>query len=597
MSRVLSILFIFVGLVAVAAPAEARRVALVIGNSDYQTLSKLGNPTPDAKAVAALLKKHGFEVYEYYDLPRADLLDALEEFKSAADDATVALAYYAGHGMEVGGKNVIAPTDMEIDCEDQEAKRSVEADKLFEALGDAPQQIVLLDACRNNPFPQCPKRSATSGNGFRGFSRITAPDRSLLIANATLEGALAADGPPGNHSPFAAALLARFEASPNMFMRDLLDQTASDVQLASGGSQIPEIITRGGAPKVCLSEDGCGGGISVTSEVSSDDEATVAEVRALLSQLGYGVSARGGNDEALAGAIRKFHASTGLTADGRITATLVAVLRASTQVASLPPKDGGEVVVQGPKEIEIGSTFKDCENCPEMVAVTGGGFAMGAGPDDGDATAAEKPQHEVQIGHPFAVSKLEITFDEWDACALEGGCKGYMPEDGGWGRGKRPAIYVSWDDAKSYVEWLRAKTGKAYRLLTEAEWEYAARAGTTTAYATGETITTAQADFDDSSARGEYEGKTVDAGSYPANPYGLHDMHGNVWEWVEDCWNKTHAGAPADGSARGGDCARRVLKGGAWYFEKEFLRAAARLSYPKASRLNVVGFRVARTLE
>jgi formylglycine-generating enzyme required for sulfatase activity len=261
----------------------------------------------------------------------------------------------------------------------------------------------------------------------------------------------------------------------------------------------------------------------------------------------------------------------------------------------------GEVVPTTPTEHAIGETFRDCtENCPDMIAVQAGSFMMGAAATEQGRSPAEQPQHRVQIGHAFAVSKYEITFDDWDACALEGGCNGYMPKDGGWGRGKRPVIFVSWDDAKAYVDWLRQKTGKSYRLLTEAEWEYAARAGTTTPYATGATITTAQADFDASASggkQGAYAGKTVDVGSFPPNPYGLFDMAGNVWEWVEDCWNPTEAGAPSDGSVRAGDCARRVLKGGAWYFEATYLRAAARTSYPKTSRLNVAGFRVARTLE
>jgi formylglycine-generating enzyme required for sulfatase activity len=585
------------------APAEARRVALVVGNSEYLTLSKLENPVPDAKAVAAELKKYGFEVFEFYDLARADLLDALEQFKGAADEASVAMVYYAGHGMEVGGKNVIAPTDIEVSCEPKEARRAVELDKLFESLGKANQQIVLLDACRNDPFPNCPTRSARSGAGFRGFARVTDEDRSLLIASSTLSGQLAADGARGGHSPFAGALLARFRSSPGLYMRDLLDQTARDVQLASGGSQIPEVTTRGGAPKVCLDEKICGGG-SLPAEATSDSEATVAEVRALLGSLGYPAGSRSQGAAGLEDAIRKFQSNAGLPPDGRITATLLAVLRA-TKVAALPKGDsggssGGGAVVDGPLEQAPGSTFRDCESCPEMVAVPAGDFAMGSPASDPDKEASELPQRNVRIGRGFAASKFEVTFDEWEACALEGGCNGYMPKDGGWGRGRRPVIYVSWDDAKSYVEYLRQKTGKPYRLLTEAEWEYAARAGTTSRYSTGEAITTAEADFDDSAARskrGGYEGKTVDVGTFPPNPYGLFDMHGNVGEWVEDCWNKSHAGAPADGSARGGDCARRVLKGGAWYFEAPYLRAAARVSYPKGSRLNIAGFRVARPLE
>ena len=229
-----------------------------------------------------------------------------------------------------------------------------------------------------------------------------------------------------------------------------------------------------------------------------------------------------------------------------------------------------------------------------------GEFAMGAPAADADKQPSELPQHNVRIGHGFAVSKFEVTFDEWDACALEGGCNGYMPKDGGWGRGRRPAIYISWDDAKSYVDYLRQKTGKPYRLLTEAEWEYAARAGTTSRYATGEGITTAEADFDDSARkgkRGDYEGKTVDVGTFPPNPYGLFDMARQCRRMGRGLLEQEPCRRASDGSARGGDCARRVLKGGAWYFEAPYLRAAARLSYPKTSRLNVAGFRVARPLD
>jgi formylglycine-generating enzyme required for sulfatase activity len=593
--KLLCQLTLFLILLIAAAPAEARRVALIIGNNNYSALSKLDNPVPDAKAVAGVLKAHGFEVFEHYDITRADLLDALETFKKAADQSSAALIYYAGHGMALAGKNVIAPIDMEVNCDNQEALRSVEADKLFEALGSAPQQVVLLDACRDNPFPKCAKRSAGgTGTGFRGLSRVGDPDKSRIIANATALGDLAGDGLPGNHSPFAKALLARFQASPKQFMRDLLDDTSRDVKVATNNSQVPDVLTQGGAPAICLDEEGCGGAGPVVGP-GPVSEATVSEVGTLLRERGYSVGTGKPSDPAFADAIRKYEATISLPQDGQASATLLAVLHAT---AKLEPNQ--LTVPHGPLEHQIGEIFKDCENCPDMVAVQAGSYMMGAAPSETGHMPAELPQHHVQIGHAFAASKYDITFDDWDACALEGGCNGYMPKDGGWGRGKRPAIFVSWDDAKAYIDWLRQKTGKQYRLLSEAEWEFAARAGTTTPYTTGATITTAQADFDASASGGkpgDYAGKTAEVGSFPPNPFGLYDMAGNVWEWVEDCWNPTHAGAPADGSARGGDCTRRVLKGGAWYFEAAYLRAASRLSYPKTSRLNVVGFRVGRSLE
>jgi formylglycine-generating enzyme required for sulfatase activity len=603
MSRIiLAVILLLAAMVPSAA--QVKRVALVIGMNNYQHLSSLINPVPDAKAIAAGLKAHGFEVSEYYNLDRADLLDALEKFKREADGAEVALVYYAGHGMEVDGKNVLAPTDMEVSCENKAALRSVALEQLFDAASPAPQQIVLLDACRNNPFPQCPKRGI-SGSGFRGLSLVGEADRTLLIANATLSGNLAADGEPGAHSPFATALIKNFNEYPRAYFGDLLNMTAADVRVASRGEQIPEITARGGSPRICLDVTGCGDtGVAVSPEGTVTDPGAIADARSMLQQLGYlGDASRGQGEDLLNDAIKRFQEKAGLSADGKLTPTVLAVLRA-TKVAGPPiPGKTGLLPPVAPSatEQEAGSTFKDCETCPDMVSVPAGRFAMGSGKAEKGRQKSEEPQHEVTVSTPLAIGKYEVTFDEWEACALEGGCSNYRPQDGGWGRGRRPVIYVSYEDAKAYVEWLRQKTGKPYRLLAEAEWEFAARGGTSTPYAAGETLAPTQANFDASSGAGrgpvEYKGTTLEVGTFPPNPYGLYDMEGNVFEWVEDCWNPTHAGAPSDASPRGGDCARRVAKGGAWYYEADFARAAARMSFPKGSRLNVIGFRVARPLE
>ena len=507
MFRILAAALLVMLSAAWPASADGKRVALVLGIGDYQHLSSLTNPVPDAKAIAAELRDHGFDVSEHYNLDRADLLDALEAFKRQAQDAEVALVYYAGHGMEIDGKNVVAPTDMEIECANKTTLRSVELNQLFAAAGPAPQQIVLLDACRNNPFPQCPTRSLASGGGFRGFSRQTEEDRSLLIANATLSGQLAADGEAGEHSPFAKSLLKNFQDNPRLFMRDVLEMTAKDVRVASRGAQIPEITTRGGSPRVCLDATGCGATpVALPSEGVLSDDAALNETRDILKQLGFIDTTRGG-DATLEDAIKRFQAKAGLTPDGQITPSLLAVLRATrTQVAALPvtPKPGAAVpgIGTGPLEHEVGSTFKDCESCPDMVVVPAGRYRMGAAKGEKGHQPAEEPQHDVTVAAPLAVGKFEVTFDEWEACALEGGCGGLRPQDSGWGRGRHPVIYVSWDDAKAYVEWLRQTTGKPYRLLSEAEWEFAARGGTTTRYAMGDGITTAQANFDASSAAG-----------------------------------------------------------------------------------------------
>ena len=250
-----------------------------------------------------------------------------------------------------------------------------------------------------------------------------------------------------------------------------------------------------------------------------------------------------------------------------------------------------------------GDVFRDCSACPEMVVLPAGSFVMGSPKAEPDRGPEEGPQHKVTVARPFAVGKFEVTFAEWEACAADGGCKSNAnPGDEGWGRGRQPVINVSWDDAKEYLAWLSRTTGKTYRLLTEAEWEYAARAGTTSPFSTGATITTEQANFNGTeTADGRRDGKflerAVEVGTYAANPWGLHEMHGNVWEWVEDNWHDDYKGAPSHGGAwRGGDATMRVLRGGSWYKVGLDLRSASRFRDLPDYRSADVGFRVARGL-
>ena len=222
------------------------------------------------------------------------------------------------------------------------------------------------------------------------------------------------------------------------------------------------------------------------------------------------------------------------------------------------------------------SDFRDCPHCPEMVVVRPGSFMMGSPPSEEDRWDNEGPQHRVTIGAAFAVGVYEVTFSEWEACASAGGCGGYRPHDQRWGRGRRPVINVSWDDAQSYVAWLSGETGESYRLLSESEWEYVARAGTQTRYWWGDDIGDNRANCDGCGSRWDDDG-TAPVGSFAANAFGLHDVHGNVWEWVQDCWNDSYVGAPNDGSAwESGECSRRVLRGGSWYLVPRLLRAADR---------------------
>lgn len=243
-------------------------------------------------------------------------------------------------------------------------------------------------------------------------------------------------------------------------------------------------------------------------------------------------------------------------------------------------------------EPEPGDEMRDCAECPEMVLVPAGEFTMGSPPDEPGRLDSEGPQHQVTIAAPLWVGKYEVTFDEWDACVADGGCK-HTPKDQGWGRGNRPVIYVSWDDAQQYAAWLSEKTGVTYRLLSEAEWEYVARAGSTTAYWWGPDVGRDKANC--SNCGSEWDNtKTAPVGSFAANNFGLHDTAGNVWEWVEDCPSDRYDGAP---TYEEGDCSWRVQRGGSWRGWPPSVRSAQRSKDGPHSRDNAIGFRVARTLD
>ena len=228
--------------------------------------------------------------------------------------------------------------------------------------------------------------------------------------------------------------------------------------------------------------------------------------------------------------------------------------------------------------------FKDLEVGPEMVVLPAGEFWMGSKEDkDRD----DRPRHKVTITQPFAVGRYTITFDEWDAAVAAGGIS-KKPSDEGFGRGRRPVICVSWAGAEAYCAWLSEATGKPYRLLSEAEWEYACRSGTETRYSFGDNITRALVHA------GEVN-STAEVGSFPPNKFGLYDMHGNVWEWCADCWNRSYDGAPSDGSPwTNGDCSKRVLRG--WGLSQRFNGGPNTVGFHNGLPIYFIGFRVAMTL-
>lgn len=239
-----------------------------------------------------------------------------------------------------------------------------------------------------------------------------------------------------------------------------------------------------------------------------------------------------------------------------------------------------------------GTVFRDCPQCPEMIVIPPGVFTMGE-----TGHSRETPLHSVSIRAPFAIGRFTVTFEEWAACLADGGCAGQRPSDAGWGGGRRPVINVSWDEAQGYVAWLARKSGRPYRLPSEAEFEYVARAGTTTDFWWGSSIGQGNANCDGCGSAWDNR-QTAPVGSFKANPFGVYDTAGNVTQWMADRWNSNYVGAPTDGSAwMTGDPRRVVMRSGSWFNGQARQHAAFRNGDAPIVRNSKIGFRVARSFE
>ena len=299
------------------------------------------------------------------------------------------------------------------------------------------------------------------------------------------------------------------------------------------------------------------------------------------------------NEAALAAADATASATSAETLAGE-AARKAATAMASAETAENAAAEALERIGEaggGRPHYPIGEEYRDCVHCPAMVVLPAGEFFMGALPDETGASRDEYPRHRVIVKRPFAVGKYEVTFDEWDACARAGECVEAASRVRR--RGRRPVTHVSWGEAKAYVQWLHNQTGKPYRLLTEAEWEYAARAGALTPFHTGHTITAGQAAYALGVTR---SAGTAPTGSFPPNGFGLYDMHGNVAEWVEDCYHAYPDFRVDTAPVVAAGCTRRIVRGGSAYDRELRTASARRRSVEPVSRSMAVGFRVASAL-
>ena len=719
-------------LVILAAPVlSAERVALVVGNSAYSETTALRNPVNDAVAMAAALRRLGFEVIEGRDLDREGFFDKIDAFDEAVRTATMALFFYAGHGLQVAGRNYLAPVDMKLEKRQDLRRRAIELAAVLEVMRSE-TNLVILDACRNNPLAGDLERSLRLDRNMlasRGLARVKSTG-GMLIAYATEPGNVAADG-DGDHSPYTEALLAHIE-KPGLSVNDLFTQVTNSVLARTDSKQTPwtnsslskvvslvpsvspepPVVVIPPSPSDRLSAEHLAAERVFWESVK--DSTNAADLQAYLDQypggtyevlarnrlqggaapvvpeetaksmeatLGLGIPERRliqlglaaegfdpGDADGLfggktRGAIGGWQSSRGEEATEHLDVESAKLLmssgrkrqaqeqEAARQAASEAERLRGEQEAReraqreaqerarreaeerarreaaaeaerGRRAMEPGRRFRDCDACPELVVVPLGSFMMGSPPGEEKRDDDEGPQHRVTIAEPFAVGVHEVTRGEFarfvretnrstgNSCWVWGSNEGTWVERSGlnWRNpgfeqtDGHPVVCVNWDDAQSYVGWLSRETGEGYRLLSESEWEYVARAGTTGPFHTGATISPAQANYDGdytygSGRKGVYRERTVSVGSFLPNAFGLHDVHGNVLEWVQDCWNKNYDGAPRDGGAwERGDCSLRVARGGSWDYTPRYLRSASRNRSSSGYRGDDLGFRIARTL-
>ena len=551
-----------------AAEANAgRRIALVIGNSSYAKVGKLPNPANDARLISKSLEATGFEVKLVIDTDQPTMKRAMLDFgRDLREGVDASVFYYAGHGVQVKGENYLVPVDADISSETEVQLQTVSVNEFLNVMENSASKvnIVILDACRNNPF-------AGASRGIdRGLASVIAP-RGTYIAYATAPGEVARDG-TGANSPYTLAL-AEVMTEPGVKLEDTFKKARERVLKATKDAQVP-------------------------------------------------------------------WESTSITGDFYFAG--LPVPKIEPLLDSQPQREtcaGASLVSAGKRDtcLDPGVEFSDCEECPRMVVVPPGKFRIGSPDEEVGRRDNEGPVHRVTIPKILAIGKFEITRGEFQRFVSATGYKigarcwvleglkitdsvGKSFRDPGFAQdNQHPAVCVSYDDAVAYTDWLTGTAGKQYRLLSEAEWEYAARAGAATRYSFGddETRLCDNGNSGDQTAAtdtrlGNYFKKkkrqvsacddgavfTQRVGSYSPNDFGLHDLTGNVWEWTADCYAESYDGAPVSGEPRqGAEGCDRVTRGGSWFYPPSYQRSAYRSPNGHESRDVDVGFRVARVVE
>jgi formylglycine-generating enzyme required for sulfatase activity len=550
------------------APAEPRRVALVIGNGSYPQ-SPIASMPGDARGFADVLREGGFDVVYAENTRRAEMEAAVSAFTRKLGWGVTAVVYFGGHALRYQDRNFLLPVDSRIASEADIRTEGLDIDLVLDPLivSRPAGCVVILDAARKNPWQQ-----ALSPR-LRGLASQP-PIQGVTVIYPAAPGELVGDAP--REANLFAVELVKAARLQGLSFREVLKRVRSAVAQATRDKQMvwesaaaPEFVISS-ARKPARAADPVEQGFWDT--IKGSDSA--ADFKAYLDSYPDGPFA--------AAARARLQQIEG----GPPPQLAAPVPPAAPSPPAPPPAAAPPAATPPPATSQIFT--RDCLQCPELVLIPPGTFEMGSS----EMFDFEGPVHQVSIRRPFHIGRREVTFEEWDACVAEGGCK-QKPDDRGLGRARRPVTDLDWDDAKTYLAWLSQKTGKTYRLPSEAEWEYVARAGSTTTYPWGRAV-----DKDKANCNGctsDPVRKAIDTGSFPPNAFGIYDMAGNAAEWVEDCWNDNYRGAPTDGSAWTRPvCRERVLRGGSFNNDPRYLRSAARFKYDQNVRFYTNGFRVVR---
>ena len=605
-------LFRFVLLLCLAWSSHAQqreqRVALVIGNGAYQS-SPLKNPVNDATDMAQALKDKGFAVTLRTNIGNRDMRQAIRAFSQALKAGGVGLFYFAGHGVQSKGRNYLIPLNAEIKEEFELEDEAFDANRVLAGMEEAGNRvnIVILDACRDNPFGRAWRTSAT------GLAQLSAPIGSF-VAFATAPGSVAADG-SGRNGLFTSHLLTSLR-NPDSDIDRVFTRVAAAVARESGNKQVPwksSSLTG----EFCFAD--CGRAnqppvvVAQASNTSDDrffwesvkDTKDANELKAYLNKFPGGLFAelagirlrgleqaaaeriaaeaaqRAALERAAAEAAVKEQQRQAMEAQAKEQARLAHLAKEQERVAAEAAQRLAAARLAALPQ--PGPTIKDCVDCPEMMVIPAGSFEMGS-----YHNADERPVHRVNVPS-FLIGTTEVTQGQWEAVM------GSNPGSFGNCGDDCPVERVSWNEAQDFVQRLSQKTGKQYRLPSEAEWEYAARAGSNAKWSFGDSGYQL-GDYAWFSANSQV--KTQPVAQKRPNAFGLFDMHGNVSEWVQDCWHGDYSGAPTDGSAWTTGCSSssRVLRGGSWSGSPAVLRSADRSGDSPGIRDGNYGLRLARTL-